>query len=154
MTSVRETSAPAPQIRAVPNPRCHCGTPLVHIPGKKTKVFCSPACKMRAKRAADKAKAEAARPPAGGAGQDLPEPKSNAGFSSKGKSPSTAGQTGCEAPAAAKKGQPRKDPRDERFARRDAHQTVSLNEAFKACGYRLKNGRAELLWKPGEATFG
>ncbi|MFF3062796.1 hypothetical protein, partial [Streptomyces sp. NPDC057909] len=46
------------------------------------------------------------------------------------------------------------DPRDERFARRDWHQTVAVGEAFKACGYRLTGGVAELLWKPGEATFG
>ncbi|MFE3866201.1 hypothetical protein ACFXPT_38245 [Streptomyces goshikiensis] len=50
--------------------------------------------------------------------------------------------------------QGRTDPRDERFARRDRHQTVSLNEAFKGCGNRLTAEAAELLWKPGEATYG
>lgn len=134
-------------------PRCNgpgCGKPIVHIPGKRPKVYCSPACKMRAKRAI----ARNAETTTKGAGQDRREPKSNAGFSSKGKSPSTAGQSVAAEAAKPKNGQPKTDPRDERFGRRDRHQTVSLNEAFKACGFRLTAGQAELLWKPGEATFG
>ncbi|MGW1496817.1 hypothetical protein [Streptomyces sp. NPDC002402] len=105
---------------------------------------------MRAKRAI----ARNAETTTKGAGQSRAEQKTNAGFSSKGKSPSTAGQSVAAEAAKPKNGQPKTDPRDERFARRDAHQTVSLNDAFKACGYRLTAGQAELLWKPGEATFG
>ena len=158
-------------------PQCNgpgCGKPIVHIPGKRPKVYCSPACKMRAKRAIDRALQTTAK----GAGQDRPEPKSNAGFSSKGKSPSTAGQRGCAAPAdpavtgtadrpsragESERARPSQEkgpqtgtaaPRDERFERRDRHQTVAVGEAFKACGYRLTDGQAELLWKPGEATIG
>ncbi len=147
MTSVQSDTAAATER----GPRCHCGTPIVHIPGKgRPKIYCSDACRMRAKRAI-KADAETTT---NGAGQSRPKQKTNAGFSSKGKSPSTAGQSVAAEAAKPKNGQPKPDPRDERFGRRDRHQTVSLNEAFKACGYRLTAGQAELLWKPGEATFG
>jgi len=134
-----------------------CGKPIVHIPGKRPKVYCSDACRMRTKRLI----AAQSRSATG----TTTDSKTNAGFSSKGKSPSSAGQSpadeGCDAGESEgaqrpseQKPAPKADPRDERFARRDAHQTVSLNEAFKGCGFRLTAGQAELLWKPGEATFG
>ncbi|MBD3550583.1 hypothetical protein [Streptomyces sp. JV180] len=154
MTSVRETSATAsPSAPAPRGPKCNgpgCGKPLVHIPGKRPKVYCSPACKMRAKRAIERASETTTN----GAGHQSPAPKSNAGFSSKGKSPSTAGQSAAAEAAKPTGGQPKTDPRDDRFARRDRHQTVSLNEAFKGCGTRLTAGTAEVMWKPGEATIG
>lgn len=178
MTSVQSDAAAAlprgPQCKAPAVGGGVCGKPIVHIPGKgRVKVYCSAACKMRAKRAIDRA----SQTPTNGAGQDRREPKSNAGFSSKGKSPSTAGQSAATGtgstclegsqtepsgageserarPSQETAPQGRTDPRDERFARRDRHQTVAMGEAFKGCGNRLTAGTAELLWKPGEATFG
>lgn len=148
VTSVRENSASTPPRPA--GPKCHCGTPIVHIPGKRPKIYCSDACRKRAKRLiADQSRSVASTTTAG---------NPDAGFSSKGKSPSTAGQSAVTGTGstpnegAATAG--REDPRDERFARRDRHQTVSLNEAFKGCGTRLTAGTAELMWKPGEATWG
>ncbi|MFE4663066.1 hypothetical protein ACFRFJ_41035 [Streptomyces hydrogenans] len=163
MTSVRDTSTTAPSRPA--GPSCNgpgCGKPIVHIPGKRPKVYCSDACKKRAKRAIAAALATPETPSLTATGATT-ESKRDAGFSSKRKSPSTAGQKGCVTPAprgrdpytdseARRTGKP--DRRDENFERRDRHQTVSLNEAFKACGYRLTDGVAELLWRPGEATFG
>ncbi|MFD9429246.1 hypothetical protein, partial [Streptomyces sp. NPDC060054] len=153
MTSVRETSATAPPHADVPRgPKCNgpgCGKPLVHIPGKKPKVYCSDACRMRAKRAI----ARNAETTTNGAGQSRPGPKANAGFSSKGKSPSAAGQSvAAEAPAT-KKGQPKSGTRDERYARRDRHQAVALGEAFRACGNRLTGKAATLQWAAGEAAL-
>ncbi|MFB8385396.1 hypothetical protein [Streptomyces rubiginosohelvolus] len=46
------------------------------------------------------------------------------------------------------------DPRDERFERRDRHQTVALGSAFLACGTKLTGKTAEVLWREGEATIG
>ncbi len=40
-------------------PRCPCGTPIQHTPGKRPKVYCSNACKQRAKRALAKIAAAA-----------------------------------------------------------------------------------------------
>jgi len=137
-------------------PRCNgpgCGAPIVHIPGKRPKIYCSDACRMRAKRAIAKAAAEPAAPTAGGAGHDRPEPNPNAGFSSKGKSPSAAGQSRSAVAAKPKKGQPKKDPRDERFERRDRHQAVALGTAFKSCGTRLTGKAAKLEWTPGRAAL-
>lgn len=36
-------------------PRCHCGTPITHVPGKRVRVYCSDACRKAAKRAIAKA---------------------------------------------------------------------------------------------------
>jgi hypothetical protein len=130
-------------------PRCNnpsCGKQLVHIPGKRPKVYCSDACRKRTKRLI----AEQSRSVTGETTAGNPDAR----FSSKGKSPSTAGQRRSAEAAKPNTGQPKQDPRDERFARRDAHQTVAVGNGFKACGYRLTGGSAELLWKPGEATFG
>ncbi|MEU8673001.1 hypothetical protein AB0C71_39640 [Streptomyces anulatus] len=154
MTSVRETSATAPPRTDAPRgPKCNgpgCGQALVHIPGKKPKVYCSPACKMRAKRAIERN----AKTTTVDAGQTSPAPKSNAGICSKGKSPSTAGQSAAAEASAPKNGQSKADPRDARFERRDRHQTVALGRAFLACGTKLTGKTAEVLWKPGEATIG
>lgn len=46
------------------------------------------------------------------------------------------------------------NPRDERFARRDAHQAVALGDAFRACGNRLTGRAAEVRWREGEAAIG
>lgn len=148
MTSVQSDSAAVP----ARGPRCNgpgCGKPIVHIPGKRPKVYCSEACKKRAKRAI----ARAAETTAKGAGQSRPEPKRDAGFSSKGKSPSAAGQSVAAEAAKPKNGQPKKDPRDERYARRDRHQTVALGEAFRACGNRLTGKAATLMAATGEAAI-
>lgn len=170
MTSMHDGAETAPQRPA--GPRCRCGTPILHIPGKgRPKIYCSDACRKRAKREI----ARNAETATNGAGQSRSEQKTDAGFSSKGKSPSTAGQRGCATPAnravtAAPDGrsrageserarpsqetapQGRTDPRDERYARRDRHQTVALGEAFRACGNRLTGKAAELMWAPGEAA--
>lgn len=50
-------------------PRCHCGTPIEHTPGKRPKVFCSEACKKKAARARRAAEA-AAQAPRGRAAAD------------------------------------------------------------------------------------
>jgi hypothetical protein len=144
VTSVRETSATAPQRTA--GPRCDCGTPIVHIPGKRPKIYCSDACRKRAKRAI----ADGARTVTGTTTASNPD----AGFSSKGKSPSTAGQTGCADTSVGKKGRVRQDPRGERFERRDRHQTVAVGSNFLSCGTRLTGKTAEVLWREGEATIG
>lgn len=171
MTSVREISA-TPVARPA-GPRCNgpaCNQPIVHIPGKRPRVYCSEACKKRAKRAIARNLATADisgnTAPSESAGQDRPEPKRDAGFSSKGKSPSTAGQSAAAvASAGESEGAPRpsegapartpkRDPRDERFERRDRHQTVALGRAFLACGTKLTGKAAEVLWREGEATIG
>lgn len=118
----------------------------MHIPGKRPKSYCSEACKKRTKRIIS----AQSRSVTG----TTTESKRDAGFSSKGKSPSTAGQSAAAEASKPKPEQPKTDSRDDRFARRDRHQTVAFGEAFKGCGYRLLAGQAELLWKPGEATFG
>ncbi len=148
MTSVQSDAAAA----SARGPRCNgpgCGKPIVHIPGKRPKIYCSEACKKRAKRAIERASETTTK----GAGQDRPEPKRDAGFSSKGKSPSAAGQSVAAEAAKPKNGQPKKDPRDERFARRDRHQTVALGEAFRACGNRLTGKAATLMAAAGEAAI-
>lgn len=35
-------------------PRCHCGTPITHTPGKRPRVYCSDRCRKAAKRAIEK----------------------------------------------------------------------------------------------------
>jgi len=40
-------------------PRCHCGKPITHTPGKRPRVFCSDACKSQAKRVRKAAEREA-----------------------------------------------------------------------------------------------
>lgn len=159
MTSVRENRATAPQNAAVRGPRCHCGTPLIHIPGKKTKIYCSNTCRMRAKRAIERGETLASLTRAAGAGQESPEPKTHTGFSSKRKSPSTPGQTGCGAeklehvPPASEGSST--DPRDGRFERRDAHQTVAQGKTFGKCGRRLiDRAGASILWAPGKGALG
>ncbi|MGK4909974.1 hypothetical protein [Streptomyces albus] len=47
----------------------------------------------------------------------------------------------------------RRDPRDERFERRDRHQTAALGEAFRACGNRLTGKAATLMAAAGEAAI-
>lgn len=49
MPTVRSGVQTTPQRPA--GPRCHCGTPITHTPGKRPRVYCSEACKKRAKRA-------------------------------------------------------------------------------------------------------
>lgn len=143
VTSVSEIGVHTPDRPA--GPRCHCGTPIVHIPGKRPKVYCSDACKKRAKRLI----AAQSRSATG----TTTDSKRDAGFSSKGKSPSTAGQSVAAEAAEPKKGQPKKSTRDERFARRDRHQAVALGNAFRACGNRLTGKAATLQWAAGEAAL-
>jgi hypothetical protein len=134
----------------MPGPRCHCGTPIVHIPGKgRPKIYCSDACRKRAKRAI----AAAAETTPNSAGQGRAEQKTDAGFSSKGKSPSAAGQSVAAVAPAAKSGQPKQGSRDARFERRDRHQAVALGNAFRACGNRLTGNAATLMAALGEATI-
>jgi hypothetical protein len=112
-------------------------------------MYCSEACKKRAKRAIERASETTTK----GAGQDRREAKRDAGFSSKGKSPSTAGQSVAAEAAKPEKGQPKTGSRDERYARRDRHQAVALGEAFRACGNRLTGKAATLQWAAGEAAL-
>jgi hypothetical protein len=58
VTSVRdgaEASLPRPA-----GPRCICGTPITHTPGKRPRVYCSPACKKRGQRLRARIEREAA----------------------------------------------------------------------------------------------
>lgn len=57
MPRVRSAEASSPV--APRGPRCHCGTPITHTPGKRPRVYCSEACKKRAKRALAKIAAAA-----------------------------------------------------------------------------------------------
>lgn len=91
--------------------------------------------------------------PVSGAGQGRPEANPDTGFSSKGKSPSAAGQSVAADAAKPKKGQSKKDPRDARFERRDRHQAVALGNAFRACGNRLTGNAATLMAALGEAAI-
>jgi hypothetical protein len=69
----KRTPAPASTPAAPKSgPRCHCGTPITHTPGKRLRVYCSNACKQRAKRAI-------------AAGRQLPHP----GRKVAGESPAT-----------------------------------------------------------------
>ncbi len=149
MTSVQSDPAAVP----ARGPRCNgpgCGKPILHIPGKgRPKIYCSDACRKRAKRAIERNAETTAK----GAGQPRPEQKTDAGFSSKGKSPSAAGQSVAADAAKPKNGQPKRDPRDERFERRDRHQAVALGEAFRACGNRLTGKAAMLMAAAGEAAL-
>ncbi|MEU9110016.1 hypothetical protein AB0D54_37980, partial [Streptomyces xanthophaeus] len=47
------------------------------------------------------------------------------------------------------------DPRDGRFERRDAHQTVAQGKTFGKCGKRLiDRSGASILWAPGKGALG
>ena len=138
MTSVRDGAQPSPPRPA--GPRCHCGTPITHTPGKRPRVYCSAACKMRAKRAI--AKGDALPPTTGEAGPA--QPKSNGRFSTSVETATRAGQRGCGSDGAGINGRPESGGRDERFERRERHQRVSVGKTFRGCGRKLIAGAATL----------
>lgn len=139
MTSVRDGAQQAPQRPA--GPRCHCGTPITHTPGKRPRVYCSAACKMRAKRAI--AKGDALPPTTGEAGPA--QPKSNGRLGTSVETATRAGQK----PAGSDGGA----GRDARFERRDGHQRVSLGKTFRGCGRKLIAGGATVQAGPDGASF-
>lgn len=52
LTRMHDVSSLAPQRPA--GPRCHCGTPIVHTPGKVPRTYCSDRCRKAAKRAIER----------------------------------------------------------------------------------------------------
>jgi hypothetical protein len=145
VTSVRDTTPaiPAPTAERPGNaagPRCHCGTAITRTPGKRTRIYCSEACKKRAQRAIAAGSAlPAARVEAAPA-----QPKRDTGFSSNGKIPSAPSDLGVST-SRPKQAKPRPTGRDARFERRDAHQTVALGKAFRGCGTKLAKGDARVM---------
>lgn len=153
MTSVRKNGATAPQRPAGPRgPQCNapgCGKPIVHVPGKVPKSYCSDACRKRTKRQIAK-NLEATHE---GATARLGEPTPDTGFSTTGRKVSTPGQRGCETETDPKRTLPNGGDRDGRFDRRESHQTVAEGKTFLACGTRLTGGAAALLLGDKSASF-
>lgn len=152
MTSVPTTTDAVP----ARGPRCHCGTPIQHTPGKRPRIYCSEACKKRAKRAIAR-------------GEGLPTPGRSGGTSGtkKGRGLGTsvetatrAGQRGCATgDAGESEGAQRPSEqeaaqgRDEKFERRERHQRVSQGPTFCACGRKLIAGGATVQAGPSGASF-
>ncbi|GGQ50132.1 hypothetical protein GCM10010279_69300 [Streptomyces mutabilis] len=75
-------------IQTTRGPRCHCGTPIAHTPGKRPKIYCSEACRSAARREIARVARDASRGKSGRLGKGLTE------FSQNGEPQAvSAGQT-------------------------------------------------------------
>jgi hypothetical protein len=139
VTTVRDASQASPQHTA--GPRCHCGTPIAHTPGKRPRVYCSEACRSAARRAIQRG--ESLPPATGEAGRTATKNGRRLGTSVE-----TATPAGQSVAAATGNG-----GRDDRYDRRDRHQAVSLGTTFRGCGRKLIAGGATVQAGAAGASF-
>ncbi len=145
MTSVQSEAAAVP----ARGPRCHCGAKITHTPGKRPKIYCSPRCRMAAKRAIARG---AALPPATGEARPA-EAKANRRLGTSVETATRAGQSAVAATGGGKSEHAPDAGRDEKFERRERHQRVSQGPTFCACGRKLIAGGATVQAGPSGASF-
>lgn len=189
MTSVRDALASAtpsladapPQsppevdarVPAAGGPRCHCGTPIERIEGKRPRIYCSDACRKRAKRAIERG--EGLTPAGSGA---TAVSKSGHGLGTTAKTtdmqvsglhsdvptvnpPAETGKTDTAATAPAFTREVRGLPltpadlaaRDAAFELRDALRAVSGMERLDKCGLSVLAGGVTPVLRNGRAGY-
>ncbi|MFE9335108.1 protein rep [Streptomyces sp. NPDC006925] len=126
MTSVPTTADAVP----ARGPRCHCGATITHTPGKRPKVYCSPRCRMAAKRAI----ARGAALPTTTAEARPAEAKANRRLGTTGETTTRAGQSPVPAAGEAKADTTGTRSRDGRWTLREGLQRVTADKGLKGCG--------------------
>jgi hypothetical protein len=141
VSSVRENSVTAlPRPAEAPEtpprgPRCHCGTPITHTPGKRRKIFCSDACKSQAKRVR-KAAEKAAPTKKGRLGKETTEFRGGSAASAS-TAEADEQETARQDASRARKAR--------RYAGRRALWRITGDSACKGCGRQLMDPETGVL---------
>lgn len=117
-------------IQTTQGPRCHCGTPIAHTPGKRPRIYCSPRCRMAAKRAIERG---TALPTTTGEARPA-EAKTNRRLGTTGESATRAGQSPAAGAGEAKANTSPAAGRDARWTLREGLSWVTNDKGLKGCG--------------------
>lgn len=127
MKSVSDSGVTAPDRPA--GPRCPCGEPITRIPGKRTRIYCSPACKKRGQRLRAKIEREAANGTSASQ-KGTPLGKETTEF----RSPLRPAETSGEGNRVAERAASAKQRRTRRYAGRRTLWQITSDKACRGCG--------------------
>lgn len=124
-------------------PRCHCGTPIAHTPGKRPRIYCSDRCRKAAKRALAALEGRPSGPaPTATSTAAEPNPDTPLGTTTRTTVPLVRGH---EKERVHVKTAPKgREARDDAHRLREGLQEVSRVERLCRCGRRLVAGAAAL----------